>query len=79
MNHVFNVKTWEECEARISEIVAIHALFDDTPASLRKEVLTMLDRFTLNAFSLFEDDNSLMETLAFREVDLKPPRLTAYS
>jgi hypothetical protein len=43
------------------------------PASLRKDVLTMLDRFTLNAFSLFEDDNSLMETLAFREVDLKPP------
>jgi hypothetical protein len=43
------------------------------PATLRKDILTMLDRFTLNTFSLFEDDNSLMETLAFREVDLKPP------
>lgn len=43
------------------------------PATLRKDILTMLDRFTLNAFSLFEDDNSLMETLAFREVDLKSP------
>jgi len=42
------------------------------PATLRKDVMTMRDRYTLNAFSLFEDDNNLMETMAFREVDLKP-------
>ena len=42
------------------------------PATLRKDVLTMLDRYTLNAFSLFEDENSLMKTIAFREVDLRP-------
>jgi hypothetical protein len=35
MDHVFNVKTWEECEARISEIVATHAFFDDTPLVFR--------------------------------------------
>jgi hypothetical protein len=42
------------------------------PAVLRESVMTTLDKYTLNAFSLFEDDNNLMETMAFREVDLRP-------
>jgi len=42
------------------------------PASERKKVLSLLDRFNLNAYSLFGSEESLMETLAMREVDLKP-------
>lgn len=41
------------------------------PASERLKVLSKLDRFNLNAFSLFASEESLMETLAFREIDLK--------
>jgi len=45
------------------------------PAKKRLKVLTQLDKYNLNAFSLFDSEESLMETLAFREVDLKllPP------
>ena len=35
--------------------------------------MSLLDAFNLNAFSLFGSDESLMETPAFREIDLKPP------
>jgi hypothetical protein len=42
------------------------------PASERTKVLSLLDRFNLNAYSLFGSEESLMETLAMREVDLKP-------
>jgi len=35
--------------------------------------LKHLDRFNLNEFSLFDSEESLMETLAFREIDLKAP------
>lgn len=43
------------------------------PASERMKVLSHLDEFSLNAFSLFGSEESLMETLAFREIDRKPP------
>jgi len=32
-----------------------------------------LDEFNLNAYSLFGSEESLMETLAYREIDAKPP------
>lgn len=42
------------------------------PASLRTEVLRLLDRFNLNEYSLFGSEESLMATLAAREIELKP-------
>ena len=41
------------------------------PASERQKVLAKLDRFNLNAFSLFGSEESLLETLAFRDIDMK--------
>lgn len=38
------------------------------PATERLKVLSLLDRFNLNAFSLFGSEESLMETMAFREL-----------
>jgi hypothetical protein len=35
-------------------------------STLRQEILRFLDKFNLNAFTLFEDEESLMKTLAFR-------------
>ena len=37
------------------------------PASERRRVLRLLDTYNFNAFALFQSDESLMETLAFRE------------
>ena len=42
------------------------------PWSERQKVLKLLDEYNLNAFSLFGSEESLMETLAFREIDLQP-------
>lgn len=42
------------------------------PAKERIKALSYLDRFNLNGYSLFNSPESLMETLAFREIDLKP-------
>jgi hypothetical protein len=42
------------------------------PATERGRVLNLLDEFNLNAYSLFGSEESLMETLAYREIDLKP-------
>lgn len=47
------------------------------PASERAKVLTLLDEFNLNAFSLFGSEESLMETLSVRELFLKEPRAIA--
>jgi hypothetical protein len=41
------------------------------PSSERTKVLRRLDRYNLNGFSLFGSEESLMDTLAFREIDLK--------
>jgi hypothetical protein len=41
------------------------------PSDIRLEILKRLDKFNLNAFSLFASEESLMETMAFREIDLK--------
>jgi hypothetical protein len=38
------------------------------PGSERLKVLTYLDKLNLNAYSLFNSEESLMETLAFREM-----------
>jgi len=38
------------------------------PANERRGVLQELDRYNLNAFSLFGSEESLMQTLAFREL-----------
>ena len=35
--------------------------------------MNLLDEFNLNAYSLFGSEESLMETLAYREISLKPP------
>jgi len=42
------------------------------PASERAKVLTLLDGFNLNQFTLFGSEESLMETLAIRHIDLAP-------
>jgi hypothetical protein len=43
------------------------------PAEERGKVLRLLDEFNLNAYSLFGSEERLMETLAYREIDSKPP------
>jgi hypothetical protein len=43
------------------------------PSSERLKVLRVLDRYNLNEQSLFGSEESLMETLAFREIDQKFP------
>jgi hypothetical protein len=40
------------------------------PNSERAKVLRNLDKYNLNAFSLFDSEEGLMETLAIREIDL---------
>jgi FRG domain len=42
------------------------------PSSQRGTVLAFLDSVNLNAYSLFGSEESLMETLAVREFDLRP-------
>jgi hypothetical protein len=42
------------------------------PASEREKALRSLDERDLNAYKLFGSEDSLMETLAMRELDLKP-------
>ncbi len=39
------------------------------PAAERLKVLKSLDRSNINAFSLFQSEESLMETMAFRELN----------
>ena len=39
------------------------------PTAERLKVLKLLDRSNINAFSLFRSEESLMETIAFRELD----------
>lgn len=41
------------------------------PASERHKVLRKLDDFNLNAYSLFQSEEALMETLATREIDFR--------
>ena len=41
------------------------------PSTERLKVLKLLDEFNLNAFSLFESEESLMETMALRELDFQ--------
>ena len=40
------------------------------PGSIRTEVLRRLDAFNLNAYSLFQTEEKMLETLALREIDL---------
>jgi hypothetical protein len=44
------------------------------PACERVKVLSFLDKFNLNAFSLFASEDKLLETLAFREIELSRSR-----
>lgn len=41
------------------------------PATERTTILKRLDRYNLNGFSLFGSEDSLMDTLAFREIDAR--------
>ncbi|MBI4442239.1 MAG: FRG domain-containing protein [Acidobacteria bacterium] len=41
------------------------------PSTERLKVLKMLDNYNLNAFSLFASEESLMETMALRELDFR--------
>ena len=41
------------------------------PSTERVKVLKVLDAYNLNAFSLFESEESLMETMAIRRLDFK--------
>jgi hypothetical protein len=43
----------------------------EIPSTERTKVLSFLDRFNLNQFSLFGSEDSLMESLAFRLIDKK--------
>ncbi len=46
----------------------------DIPSSERKTVTAYLDQFNLNPYSLYGSDESLMQTIAIRELDcLRPP------
>ncbi len=57
---------------RIFDSSATGQLYKTTiPSSERTEILKHLDRFNLNGFSLFGSEEALMDTLAFREIDLK--------
>ena len=47
----------------------------DIPWTERLKVLKLLDSYNLNAFSLFDSEESLMETLALRELDF-PERIS---
>ena len=40
-------------------------------AKERLKVLKLLDRSNINAFSLFQSEESLMETMALRELDFR--------
>jgi hypothetical protein len=44
------------------------------PISEREKVLRMFDKYNLNAFSLFDSEEGLMETLALRNIDLRRKR-----
>lgn len=41
------------------------------PASEARKALVHLDRFNLNAYSLFRDEESLLRTIAFRELEIR--------
>jgi len=41
------------------------------PSTERLQVMKLLDDFNLNAFSLFNTEDSLMETMALRELDFR--------
>lgn len=41
------------------------------PATERKKVLQHLDRFNLNAYSLLRDEEALLRTIAFRELEVR--------
>lgn len=46
----------------------------DIPSSERQKVTSYLDQFNLNPYSLYGSDESLMQTMAIRELDgLRPP------
>jgi hypothetical protein len=42
------------------------------PGTERMKVLRILDEYNLNAYSLFVSEESLLETLAFREIEVRP-------
>lgn len=44
------------------------------PISEREKILRMFDKYNLNAFSLFDSEEGLMQTLAFRNIDLRRRR-----
>lgn len=48
----------------------------DIPSSERKTVTSFLDQFNLNPFSLYGSDESLMQTIAIRELDGRRPPVT---
>lgn len=41
------------------------------PASERIKVIEILDKYNLNAFSLFQSEEALLETMAFREIECR--------
>jgi FRG domain len=47
------------------------------PGSERRNVLRHFDKFNLNAFTLFDTEEGLLEMLAMREFDLQPSRMAA--
>ncbi len=46
--------------------------------NLKQKVLTRLHEMNINAFSLYSDENSLMEMLAYQEIAIKDPTLTLF-
>jgi len=65
--------------SRYEEAFYAHSLNQDRfwkfniPSSERTKVLTLFDKYNLNALSLFESEESLMETLASREFQRERP------
>jgi len=71
-SHIGSLENWHEVNQTSWSGVFQDVIFKITmPSDIRLEILQRLDQFNLNAFSLFGSEESLMETMAFREIDLK--------
>ena len=71
-SHNVSLENWHEVNQTSWSGVFQDVIFKITmPSDIRLEILQRLDQFNLNEFSLFGSEESLMETMAFRKIDLK--------
>jgi hypothetical protein len=77
----YNKKQWKLCKHRtvldpknppVSESARQDISWKFTlPASERLSVLKILDKYNLNSYSLFQSEEALLETMAFREIECR--------